>query len=105
MIAIKIAIMGGGKMRRVYSVAEARNHLAALVHEAEAGRPVRITRRGKPAAVLVSDDEYDRLARQRSGFWKALGAFRSTVAPDALVDAATAFEDVRDRGPGRDVAP
>ena len=86
-------------MKRVYSVAEALL-LAALVHEAEAGRPVRITRRGKPAAVLVSDEEYDRLARQRSGFWKALGAFRSTVAPDALADAAAAFDDVRDRAPG-----
>lgn len=92
-------------MKRVYSVAEARNHLAALVHEAEAGRPVRISRRGKPAAVLVADQEYDRLARQHTGFWAALESFRSTVAPDALDDAATAFDDVRDRTPGRDVAP
>jgi len=92
-------------MKRVYSVAEARNHLAALVHEAEAGRAVRITRRGKPAAVLVSEGEYDRLTRQRPGFWKALGAFRSTVAPEDLVDADAAFDDVRDRSPGRDVAP
>ncbi len=92
-------------MKRVYSVAEARNHLASLVHEAEAGRPVRITRRGKPAAVLVSDGEYDRLARQRPGFWQALESFRSTVAPDALLDTATVFDDVRDRTPGRDVAP
>ena len=92
-------------MKRVFSVAEARDQLAALVHEAEAGRPVRITRRGKPAAVLVSNDEYERLARQRSGFWKALGAFRATVAPGDLVDAAAAFDDVRDQSPGRDVAP
>ena len=92
-------------MKRVYSVAEARNHLAALVHEAEAGRPVRISRRGKPAAVLVSDHEYDRLARQHSGFWKALETFRSTIAPEALVDADTAFHDVRDPAPGRNVAP
>jgi len=92
-------------MKRVYSVAEARNQLAALVHEAEAGRPVRISRRGKPAAVLVSDHEYDRLARQHSGFWKALEDFRSTVPREALVDASTAFDDVRDHGPGRDVTP
>jgi prevent-host-death family protein len=92
-------------MKLVYSVAEARNHLAALVHEAEAGRPVRISRRGKPAAVLVSDLEYERLARQHSGFWKALQSFRSTVAAGSLVDAATAFDDVRDRAPGRDVDP
>jgi len=92
-------------MKHVYSVAEARNRLAALVHEAEAGRPVRISRRGKPAAVLVSDHEYERLGRQHSGFWKALEAFRSTVAPEVLADAATAFDNVRDQSPGRDVAP
>ncbi len=44
-----------------YSVAEARDRLAELVHEAERGRPIRITRRGKPAAVLVSEDQFQRV--------------------------------------------
>jgi prevent-host-death family protein len=44
-----------------YSVAEARNRLAELVHEAERGRPIRITRRGRPAAVLVSEEQYQRV--------------------------------------------
>ena len=89
-------------MTRIYSVAQARNSLAALVHEAETGQPVRITRRGKPAAVLISDGEYNRLARQRPGFWKALEIFRSAIAAGALVDDA-AFDGVRSRNPGRDV--
>jgi prevent-host-death family protein len=48
------------KTRRV-SVAEAKNKLPALIHEAEAnGDPVEITRRGKTVAVLVSSTEYGR---------------------------------------------
>jgi prevent-host-death family protein len=43
-----------------YSVAQARDRLANLVHQAERGRPIRITRRGKPAAVLISAAEYER---------------------------------------------
>ena len=34
------------------SIADARNRLPALVHQAEAGEAVTITRRGKPVAVV-----------------------------------------------------
>lgn len=46
---------------KTVSVAEAKNTLPELVHEAQAGRPVRITRRGLAAAVLVGEAEYERL--------------------------------------------
>ena len=36
------------------SIADARNRLPALVHQAEAGEAVTITRRGKPVAVVIS---------------------------------------------------
>lgn len=42
------------------SVAEAKTHLARLLQQVEAGETVRITRRGKPVAVLVSHDDYER---------------------------------------------
>src|SRR5437588_1639382 len=48
---------------REYSVAEARDKLPSLVHEAERGRPVRITRRGKRAAVLISEAAFRRSHR------------------------------------------
>ncbi len=39
------------------SIPQAKNHLTCLVRQAEQGEPVRITRRGKPVAVLVSAAE------------------------------------------------
>jgi prevent-host-death family protein len=43
-------------MSKRYSIAEARNHLPAIVHDAERGKPIHLTRRGKPVAVLLSID-------------------------------------------------
>jgi prevent-host-death family protein len=80
-------------MRRV-SVAEAKNALPALLHEAEA-EPVEIVRRGKPVAVILSRASYDRLRGKREGVWAALERFRATHDLDEL-DAASAFEGVRD---------
>ena len=48
------------------SVAEAKNHLPRLLHQAEAGTPVHITRRGKAVAVLLSESEYAWLSHNRS---------------------------------------
>ena len=90
-------------MERGYSIAEARNRLAALIHDAEAGSPVRITRRGRPVAVLLSERQYERLTGRRTGFWVALEVFRASVAPEDLEGTVDAFEGVRDRSPGRDV--
>jgi len=87
---------------RSYSIAEARDDLARLVHEAEAGRAVRITRRGRPVAALVSARDLDRLRGQAGGFWEALAAFRrETDLAELRVDRV--FGDVRDRSPGRRV--
>ena len=48
------------KAKRV-SVAEAKDRLPALIHEAEESHsPVEITRRGKVVAVLVSSADYER---------------------------------------------
>jgi prevent-host-death family protein len=79
-------------MKRV-SVAEAKNTLPALLHEAEAA-PVEIVRRGKPVAVILSRASYDRLRGKGEGVWAALERFRE--AHDLQVDAASAFEDLRD---------
>lgn len=43
------------------SIADAKNRLTELLYEAEAGQPVRITRRGAAVAVLLSEAEYQRL--------------------------------------------
>ncbi len=86
-------------MSKRYSIAEARNQLTAIVHDAEKGKPVELTRRGKPVAVLMSLAEYERLARSRPDFWSAVQDFRErTDLGDLDVDAV--FGDVADRSPG-----
>ncbi|HVH45404.1 MAG TPA: type II toxin-antitoxin system Phd/YefM family antitoxin [Labilithrix sp.] len=71
-------------MRRRVSVAEAKNHLPALIHEVEnSRRSVEITRRGKTVAVLLSSAAYERkkdndgfvagIARIRAKYGRAMG--------------------------------
>ncbi len=89
-------------MDRQYSIAEARDHLPGLVRQVERGGPVELTRRGKPVAVLVSIEEYRRLAANRPSktFMEAVEGFRR--APDfEPIDVDAVFRDVRDQSPGR----
>lgn len=81
-------------MKRV-SVAQAKNGLPALLHEAEAG-PIEIVRRGKPVAVILARATYDRLAGNDTGVWSAIQAFRKSHDLEGL-DAKTAFAAGRDR--------
>lgn len=46
---------------KTVSIAQARDSLTELLYEAEEGRPVQVTRRGKAVAVLLSEAEYERL--------------------------------------------
>jgi prevent-host-death family protein len=87
------------------SIADAKNHLPRLVQRAEAGETVRITRRGRPVAVLLSEGEYERLSGTRQGFMEFLERWRAEMAA-AGVDFAEAgdFESLRDNAPGREVA-
>ncbi len=89
-------------MTKQCSIAEARNQLPSLVHEVEQGGSVELTRRGRPVAVLLSTQEYERLRMPRLSLAEAIRAFREQ--PDFLpLDADEVFADVRDRSPGRDV--
>lgn len=48
-------------MERFMGVEEARTRLGRLVEEvADSGEPVALTKRGRPLAILVSNDEYAR---------------------------------------------
>ena len=81
-------------MGNAYSIAEARNHLAALVHRAEEGNPVRIMRRGRSVAVLLSEKEYARLSSGQKGFWNALTSFREEVQAGETEDVDRVFSEV-----------
>lgn len=89
-------------MTKRYSIAEAKNQLSRVVHEAEAELAVELTRRGRPVAVVISIEEYQRLAnRPRRPLWEAIQAFRESHDM-ASEDLASVFDDVRSRDVGRD---
>jgi prevent-host-death family protein len=46
-----------------WSLQDAKNKFSELVNAALAGEPQRVTRRGQPAVVVLSAEEYDRLCR------------------------------------------
>lgn len=89
-------------MLRQYSIAEARNHFTALVRAVERESAVELTRRGKPVAVLLSIQEYERLATRQTSFWEAYSAFRERVNLEELGIEPDTFADLRERSPGRD---
>ena len=70
---------------RAVSIADAKNNLPALIHEAER-RPITIERRGKPVAVLMSVDRYEQLTRPKRSLREAIERFRSTHEGDDDVD-------------------
>jgi len=86
-----------------YSIAQARDRLAQLVHQAEEGTPIELTRRGKRVAVILSVEEYDRLAPSKPNFWEGLLKFREQLVAEGIeINPDEIFRDVRDRSPGRD---
>lgn len=89
-------------MSKSYSIAETRQNLSALIHDAERGATVAVTRRGRPVAVLVSAARWNKLAGARRSFWDALQEFRQNVdlAPLGSADWA---DNLRDHSQGRDV--
>src|SRR5450432_1947460 len=51
--------------KKSYSVAQARSHLPTILNEVGAGDEIYLTRRGQPAAVVVSTKVYDALRGAR----------------------------------------
>ena len=46
-----------------WALQDAKNRFSAVVEAAIAGEPQRVTRRGRPAVVVLSTGEYERLRR------------------------------------------
>ncbi len=90
-------------MPEQFSIAEAKNKLTSLIHRVEDGTPVQFTRRGKPVAVLLSVQEYQRLTGNQKDFWEALVDFRESITEEGVEITDTDFEGVRDNTSGRKV--
>ncbi len=89
-------------MEKQYSIAEAKSKLPAIIHSVEEGPLVKLTRHGKPVAVLLSTREYEQLARKKEGFWSALTEFRKTVKKADIEITDADFELLRDTSIGRE---
>lgn len=76
---------------RESTIRDAKNSLPSLIREAEKGAAVRLTRHGKPVAVLVSNEEYQRMSARRAEKdpWEFLRGWRARRAADfeAIADA------------------
>ncbi len=90
-------------MSRSYTIAQARNHFASIVHEVEKAAPVEVTRRGEPVAVVLSVQTYRRLLAARTDFWDSYESYRQRVDLSRLAIEPQVFEGVRDGSPGREV--
>ena len=83
-------------MTKRYSIADARNQLARLVHAAEDGSVIELTRRGRPVAVVLSLEAYTRLTTKRPSLWATIETFRSES--ELLDDVDELFERPDDEG-------
>lgn len=72
-----------------FSIAEAKALFAQLVHQAESGQPVRITRRGRPVAVLVSESAYTQWTTPR----RSLTDFTQSLRAEATSTGMALFDD------------
>jgi prevent-host-death family protein len=82
-------------MHAEWQLQEAKNGLSQLIKEAVSGAPQHVTLHGKPAAVVVSAAEYERLTRRGKGKLSA-----ALLRPD-IADENIDFG--RDRDTGRDI--
>ena len=85
-----------------YSIAEARKNFSAIIRDVERMAVVKLTRRGKPVAILVSPTEYEHLLTGRQSFWDSYQAFLRRVDVGALDISPVVFEGLRDDAPGRE---
>jgi len=106
-MAIHLAMNGpgtsGDDVSKSYSIAQAKNLLGRLVHEAEEGSPVELTRRGRPVAMVVSVPEFERLSRPRRLFAALYEDFRRRFDLAELgIDPDEVFAVDNDASAGKD---
>jgi antitoxin Phd len=85
------------------SIAQAKNKLPSIIHAVEKGFPVKLTRHGRPVAVLLSIKQYERLTLRKEGFWSAIEAFHDLLEKEDIRIEQADFEGLRDASRGRDV--
>jgi len=82
-------------MENQYTIVDAKNKLSSLIHYVETGQTVKLTRYGKPVAVLLSIKDYKRLSRKREGYWHALMSLRNQLTTERIFSDSGDFESNR----------
>ena len=90
-------------VEKQYTIVDAKNKLPSLIHYVETGQTVKLTRYGKPVAVLLSIKDYKRLSRKREGYWRALTSLRNQLASEHIFSDSGDFENLRDPSSGREI--
>jgi prevent-host-death family protein len=90
-------------MADTLSIAEAKDRLPRVIHDVEAGKTIRLTRRGKPVAVILSIVEYERGAGRVPSFAEAVDVIRREFRLDEEGMEPGDFLMPRDRSSGREV--
>lgn len=90
-------------LQKEFSIAEAKSKLPAIIHSVEDGPAVKLTRHGKPVAVLLSIRDYEMLCPKKEGFRDALMEFRKKIEKEKIEITDSDFEELRDTSPGRKI--
>jgi prevent-host-death family protein len=90
-------------MENQYTIVDAKNKLPAIIHSVETGQSVKLTRHGRPVAVLMSIKDYQRFSRKKERYWNALNSWREKVENEGIVVTGEEFESIRDNSSGREV--
>ncbi len=90
---------------QTFSIADARSQLPKIIHAVESGDTTKLTRRGKPVAVLLSLKEYEALVNQGGGgLLKALNAFAALKQNNTKDISDEEVDAWRDKSTGRDLS-
>jgi len=86
----------------ISTIAQAKNHLPKLIHAAEAGDDIRISRHGKLVAVLISAERYQQRFNAGEGVFQAIMQWREQQPGLDLTDAEV--DSWRERSIAREFA-
>jgi len=90
-------------MEKLFSIAEAKNRLPSIIHEVEDGTSVRLTRYGRPVAIIMSIGEYEQSIIRENDFWDELMSYQNRLQQSGIIISDSDFEDLRDNSVGRDI--
>ena len=84
------------------TIADAKNNLPKLIHSAEEGQDIHITRHGQPVAVLISEKRYKQAFGADNNLYASIKKWRETHLKDDFELTDEEIDSWRDRSPARE---